>query len=138
MKGEKKMEKKITVELIVVFVVGMLLVAAAVLYESTQMQGSKAQEIIAGGDVNAINDYGITALHYAAGTGDIELVQELIRLGADVNARDRDGMTPLHYAMLMRQIDTANVLFRLGADINAKNNAGQKAVRGSRVLPLKH
>ena len=41
-----------------------------------------------GGDVNAKNEYGVSALGIAAGKPKIEVVQLLVSKGADVNVRD--------------------------------------------------
>ena len=37
-----------------------------------------------------------TALHIAAKAGDVEMIEQLIKLGADLSAQDVDGHTPLH------------------------------------------
>lgn len=39
----------------------------------------------------------LTALHWAADRGKLELVDFLIGAGADVNIQDYSGQTPLHY-----------------------------------------
>ena len=48
-----------------------------------------------GWDVNAKNEYGRTALHYAANSGKVDAIAALIKAGADVNAKDEDGSTAL-------------------------------------------
>lgn len=49
--------------------------------------------IMAGGNVNAINKSGMTALIVASEKGNIEIVRELINAGANVNAQIRlDGL----------------------------------------------
>lgn len=58
-------------------------------------------ELLASGvDVNARDDEGCTALHFAADRGAAGAAQLLLSAGADVNAQDGDGQTPLHYAAL--------------------------------------
>ena len=49
--------------------------------------------IEASADVNA-NWGSLTALHKAARTGDVRMVQSLLNLGADMHAADRDGLRP--------------------------------------------
>jgi ankyrin repeat protein len=51
-----------------------------------------------GADVNAVNSRGMTAMHYAARTGDDPAVQLLADHGAKLNARDRLGRTPTDMA----------------------------------------
>src|SRR5215218_3011380 len=41
-----------------------------------------------GADVNARNEYGVSALWIAAGKGKLDVVEFLVGKGADVNARD--------------------------------------------------
>jgi len=80
-------------------------------------------------NINARNNQGNTALHYA--TMNSDCVEELIGKGADVNARNNEADTPLHIALrIPRQwTDTDNtaiaiLLIKNGADINARNNEG--------------
>lgn len=49
-----------------------------------------------GADVEAVDESGLTPLHYSAHLGDLRMVAMLVeRAGADINARDQDGCTPL-------------------------------------------
>jgi serine/threonine-protein phosphatase 6 regulatory ankyrin repeat subunit A/serine/threonine-protein phosphatase 6 regulatory ankyrin repeat subunit B len=59
-----------------------------------------AEQLFAhGADVNArFSEYGVTALHMVAETGQIGMMLWLISHGADVNLTDYEGCTPLHYA----------------------------------------
>jgi ankyrin repeat protein len=52
-----------------------------------------------GGDVNAVNDAGDTALHYAAFHGFKSVIQFLVDKGANINARNKRGQSPLMMAM---------------------------------------
>ncbi len=51
-----------------------------------------------GADINAIDNWGRTPLHYACEYGNLEIVQCLTANGAKINAKDIDGMTPLDCA----------------------------------------
>ncbi|KAF8773887.1 26S proteasome non-ATPase regulatory subunit 10 like protein [Argiope bruennichi] len=51
-----------------------------------------------GADVNAINQTGQTALHYAASKNRDEIVRILLANHANINAADNMGSTPLHRA----------------------------------------
>lgn len=53
----------------------------------------------AGSDVNAADDVGSTALHFAAKGESEEVVELLISAGADVNAVNNKGETPLNDAV---------------------------------------
>ena len=56
----------------------------------------------AGATVDAVNDYGWTALHYAAYNGKIQVVEALLNAGADKAVKAprgyRKGKTALDYA----------------------------------------
>ncbi len=49
-------------------------------------------------DVNAVNDSGQTALHFAAQASD-DIVRLLVASGANPNAKDKQGRTPLDAAL---------------------------------------
>ncbi|XP_065902173.1 uncharacterized protein [Dysidea avara] len=76
-------------------------------------------------DVNTTDPWGRTALHDAAGEGQVQQIETLIRLGADVNALDNKGRTVLHHAAWLRQVQAIETLIRLGADMNALDNLGR-------------
>ncbi|XP_072486116.1 ankyrin repeat domain-containing protein SOWAHA [Notamacropus eugenii] len=77
---------------------------------------------------------GFTALHWAAKSGDREMVLQLVevarRAGApvDVNARSHGGYTPLHLAALHGHEDAAVLLVeRLGAKVLVRDHSGRRA-----------
>jgi ankyrin repeat protein len=82
-----------------------------------------------GGDVNAAQGDGMTALHWAALNGDAELAQMLLYAGANVGAKTRiGGYTPLHLAA---QIGNASVIAPLvasGAPVAAVTATGATAL----------
>ena len=53
-------------------------------------------------DVNASEEDGATALHWAAVRNDVDVVDELLRAGADVNAANDYGVTAISLACLNR------------------------------------
>src|SRR5687767_15167984 len=82
-----------------------------------------------GGDVNASQGDGMTALHWAAINGDAELASMLLYAGANVGAKTRiGGYTPLHLAA---QVGNANVIAPLvasGAQVSALTATGATAL----------
>ena len=75
-----------------------------------------------GADVNAKDKNKMTALHWAAYSGNPDLAKLIIAKGADINAKDRDGSTPLHKAAYEGNKDVAELLIAMGVDLNAKNS----------------
>ena len=76
-------------------------------------------------DVNALDEYGLTALHYAAAYHPNPAVAAvLVQVGADLNARDSMyGMTPLHFAAEHGGApEVISVLLDAGADVNARDD----------------
>jgi len=78
-----------------------------------------------GGDVNAADSEGETALHKAAYTGADDMVNILLKKGANIKAVNRDGMTPLHLTVFFKRYEAAKILLKNGADINAVNKNGE-------------
>ncbi|XP_064633189.1 ankyrin-2-like [Lineus longissimus] len=76
-----------------------------------------------GVDVNAQEDGGLSALHYASIGGHEEIVEYLLNSGADPNLRgkynDRADMASLHCAAENGHMDICDKLIVAGADINA-------------------
>lgn len=62
------------------------------------------------GNASLTDGYGNTPLMYAAGTGDLSLVERLIAIGADPRARNRFGGTALHFAAEKGRAETLEVL----------------------------
>ena len=77
--------------------------------------------IEAGADVNIKDQFGNTALSFAASYPDESRVSQLlIKSGADVNVRDViTGFTPLHHAALRDNATLAQILIKAGANVNA-------------------
>lgn len=78
-----------------------------------------------GGDANAAQGDGMTALHWAALKGDAELVQILLSASADVKAATRLGAyTPLFMAARSGHAAVIETLLDAGADPKATTTSG--------------
>ena len=71
-----------------------------------------------------IFDDGKTALHIAAGAGDIAIMTILLDLGADLGATDEYFQTPLHDAVIEGQEQAVALLLSRDADIEAEDMEG--------------
>lgn len=69
-------------------------------------------------NVNAKDDYGYTALCYAAVKGHSDIVDLLVENDANVNARNSCGGTALVQAVYFGHLQIAKNLINLGADVN--------------------
>ena len=75
--------------------------------------------------VNDRNDYGGTALHYAAGNGQTECVKTLLKFGPDVNDCSLTlGSTPLHWAACYGNADCMIELLAGGATVDVPDKNG--------------
>eukprot|EP00300_Choanocystis_sp_HF-7_P017204 c1965_g1_i1.p1 GENE.c1965_g1_i1~~c1965_g1_i1.p1 ORF type:complete len:125 (+),score=7.08 c1965_g1_i1:61-435(+) len=74
-------------------------------------------------NVNAVDGLGATALHYAAQTGQDDVLIFLIGKGADVRIQDKHGHTALHVAVLSNREATVRSLveFSLVSDLLIKD-----------------
>jgi ankyrin repeat protein len=64
----------------------------------------------AGADINAKQHGGYTALHQAAASGNLEMIEFLLSRGADAGARTDDGKTPADLARERGKTEAAVVL----------------------------
>ena len=86
-----------------------------------------------GFDISAVDQDGLTPLHYAIERGDSDIVALLCEEGAgvDVDVELEGGVsdkneltTPLHYAIYLKNADVAKVLVTAGANTNIKDKNG--------------
>lgn len=78
-----------------------------------------------GEEVNAAQGDGMTALHWAAENGDIEMLEMLISAGANSEAVTRLGRyTPLHLASKIGKDASVVSLLRLGSAVNPRTTTG--------------
>ena len=83
-----------------------------------------------GADVNALNKYGQTPLHTAAGGEKDcpELCSILLKHNATIDAVDKDGNQPLHLACQAALTSAVQHLLDCNADVFATNNSHQTAL----------
>lgn len=92
--------------------------------------GTKIEEaIINGGDVNAKDKSGFTALIWAAKEGRDNVVELLLKYNADINARNNKGVTALMWASSRGNTKTTKVLLDHSAEVDIKDNKGWTALR---------
>jgi ankyrin repeat protein len=82
-----------------------------------------------GADVNQSQGDGMTALHWAATSGNLELVETLLYAGANVRATTRLGAyAPLHVASKSGHAAVIRALVKAGADVNMLTSTGATAL----------
>jgi len=85
---------------------------------ASEGDAAKLKELLEAGDVDVDeqDDEGRTALHFAAGYGELECATLLIGRGAKVDLLDNNKNTALHYAAGYGQADSVKLLLdRCGA-----------------------
>ncbi|TMW61556.1 hypothetical protein Poli38472_012747 [Pythium oligandrum] len=91
-----------------------------VTYSSTGEESDVISKLVKlGVDVEAKEESGKTALHFAALAGRADIVKTLLSLGANVNAADEYARMPLHCAAKYGNAETVEVLLANGAEIEA-------------------
>jgi hypothetical protein len=65
-----------------------------------------------GGSADEADDEGRTALHFAAGYGELPCMEALIEAGAKLDALDNNKNTPLHYAAGYGQAESCALLVK--------------------------
>eukprot|EP01121_Diplochlamys_sp_Union-15-3_P017574 TRINITY_DN6213_c0_g1_i2.p1 TRINITY_DN6213_c0_g1~~TRINITY_DN6213_c0_g1_i2.p1 ORF type:complete len:166 (+),score=25.04 TRINITY_DN6213_c0_g1_i2:3-500(+) len=68
---------------------------------------------------------GKTALQFAVQTGDLEIVDVLLRHGATVDSVNIAGQTALHYASFNADLNMIKLLCSYGANVKTANQEGQ-------------
>ena len=81
-----------------------------------------------GGDVNASDADGTTALHWAVRADELDTADALLRAGATVSAATRLGVTPLYLAAEGGNAAMVRRLLDAGADAKARDASGDTAL----------
>jgi hypothetical protein len=84
--------------------------------------GEVAELLIRGkADANCCDEWGLSPLHYAAQSGNCDVVRCLIEYNAAVCPLDGLGRTPLHLAAQHGRVEAVQELATLGADLSARD-----------------
>lgn len=85
--------------------------------------------LVNGADMNDVDDeFGRTALHFAAFNGHLDCIKLLIEKGCAIDAKDKDGSTPLQRAASNNCFDCVQLLVESGAEINTVNDKGLSVI----------
>ncbi|KAL3874629.1 hypothetical protein ACJMK2_037615 [Sinanodonta woodiana] len=68
-------------------------------------------------NINHVNHVGLTALHHAVLSNNLDAVKILLSHGADVNCQDVHGFSPLHTAAACGFLQISSLLVLFGADV---------------------
>ena len=74
-----------------------------------------------GVDINAFGPEGLTSMHVAVASGDVQLTKRLLTAGADVNRVDASGASPLSLARALKDPTTASIMAELLRQYGATN-----------------
>ena len=80
------------------------------------------REEISSLDLEAVNDEGDTALHYAVKNEDFELLEILLAYVPDIDVENEDGDAALHLAVQTSDIDLVQLLIDYGANVEVKDS----------------
>jgi len=71
---------------------------------------------------------GATPFHYAALSGNLKVMTELLQQSADNSPQNDDGVTPMHFAALCGDNALISLLRIAGADISCRDRKGQMPI----------
>jgi ankyrin repeat protein len=108
-----------------------------------QNDAEAVRGMLAGGEgnPNQTDEESRTALHYAAGNGNVEIIAILIKARAKLDPADSLGNTPLHLAADRHRTAAGELLLAAGAKVDPQNHEGRTplmvaASRGDTQLVL--
>lgn len=90
----------------------------------------RVEKFIRGGKVNSKDNFGYTALHYAARSGHRAVCELLLRNGAEVDSKTRSGgVTPLQRAAMCGRVEVVRLLVETGrAHVRVQDVDGKTAL----------
>ncbi|KAG5888223.1 hypothetical protein JTB14_035572 [Gonioctena quinquepunctata] len=88
----------------------------------------EVQKYLRGGvksaNLNVLDQEGLGVVHWAADSGNLEILKLLVDAGAGLELRDGDGQTALHYAASCGHVHCVKFLMDKGADVGVLDNDG--------------
>ncbi|KAJ5725848.1 uncharacterized protein N7483_007205 [Penicillium malachiteum] len=75
----------------------------------------------------ADHQMGLSALHHACSSDNLEATRMLLAYGADVHTSGPQRMTPLHFAIRNKNLEMINLLLEHGANIHDQDGRGDTA-----------
>lgn len=75
-------------------------------------------------DINAVDNFHWTALHFACHAGLLDLIAMLVERGAELDATTMNGATPLMRAVESSRPDCVQFLIDAGAKVQSENRKG--------------
>ena len=87
------------------------------------------RELQTGVDINAGDEQGNSALHFATMKSNFELTKFLLEKGANINQKDGNGDTPLANASSVGNMELVKFLIEKGAEVDSKNQTGWTPLR---------
>ena len=82
------------------------------------------------------DNIGMTACHWAALRGYINIVEMILDRGFDIHDKANDGVTTLHYASLVDVINIIEMLLERGFDINSRDRGFDINIVKQHFTPL--
>mgnify|MGYP002630253260 CR=1 FL=1 len=126
----KRMTRVCAVLVAVVFVASLQAAPSAIADAAMAKDAAAVKALLKdGGDVNAAQGDGMTALHWAALNGDAQMASMLLYAGANVSAKTRiGGYTPLHLAAQMGNASVIAPLIAASAPVSLATTTGATAL----------